>query len=305
MLAGEAERIVGISTHLSLGEILAQYPYKIHPVCDLFPIMTGQELENLASSIASDGLLSPIVLHGGQVIDGRNRLIACYFENKEPRFVQWSEIYKGSLSVAQWIWDVNGERRHLTKDQIAAATVAISAWEEQEAARIKQAETRVKADGPGRGNKTVVTERSQPFSGGAAANTEDALAESSPKSPDREPPVRAKLATKSGTSERKIQQALNVKAEDETSGSDLLKKVSQGQMPLKEAAKTAKAAKQARAAAAPTAKPSKSKPKKPSFDLEKHLKRCIAKIEPFIEKCPEAMQEKFIDELVGTVRRMK
>jgi hypothetical protein len=43
------------------------------------------------------------------------------------------------MSLARWIWSENVDRRHLTKDQIAAAITALRAFEEREAARKRQA----------------------------------------------------------------------------------------------------------------------------------------------------------------------
>lgn len=114
------------------------YGMPVHPVCDLFPLMDKASLAGLAADIRANGLLHPIAVHEGQLVDGRNRLLACREAGIEPRFAEWSRIYQGPMPLARWIWSVNGERRHLSIDQITAAQVAIKAWEEQEAARQRQ-----------------------------------------------------------------------------------------------------------------------------------------------------------------------
>jgi hypothetical protein len=109
--------------------------FRVHPVCDLFPLMDDDALARFCADIRKNGLIHPIVLHDGQIVDGRNRLRACQETGIKPRFIQWRDVYQGTMSLAQWIWSQNVERRHLTKDQIAAAITARKAIEEQEAAR--------------------------------------------------------------------------------------------------------------------------------------------------------------------------
>ena len=68
-----------------------------HPVAELFPMMTDEELSDLAADIQANGLIHPIVVDkAGVLIDGRNRLRACeiagieattvLFEGDDPRF---------------------------------------------------------------------------------------------------------------------------------------------------------------------------------------------------------------------------
>ncbi len=48
-----------------------------HPAATIFPLMANTELDSLAKHIAEHGLLNPLVVHGGRLLDGRNRAIAC------------------------------------------------------------------------------------------------------------------------------------------------------------------------------------------------------------------------------------
>jgi ParB-like chromosome segregation protein Spo0J len=199
------------------------YGMPVHPVCDLFPLLTATELDHLANDIQNHGLTNPITVHSGQILDGRNRLLACRKVGVEPRYVQWRDIYhdtENTATVGQWIWSVNAERRHLTDDQYLAVQVALSAWEEQEAAKLKQNEAGKRGAEGGRGNtKTVVTESSQGF-----------------PEEQRAPAVRTKIAKQLGVSEHKVQQALNVQKADP----DLLKQVTNGTVKLSAAAKQVK-----------------------------------------------------------------
>jgi hypothetical protein len=90
---------------------------KVHPVTDLLPMMTDDEIADLAEDIKTQGLLNPIVLDDqGMLIDGRNRLRACELAGVEPRFEQLN----GYDPVA-FIFGQNAKRRHVSKRQIAVA----------------------------------------------------------------------------------------------------------------------------------------------------------------------------------------
>jgi len=57
----------------------------VHPIADLLPMMTGEELANLAVDIKANGLIHPIVVdRDGLLLDGRNRSMACEIAGIEP-----------------------------------------------------------------------------------------------------------------------------------------------------------------------------------------------------------------------------
>jgi ParB-like chromosome segregation protein Spo0J len=57
----------------------------VHPVADLFPMMTDEKLADLAADIKANGLHCPIVVDKeGVLIDGRNRAKACEIVGIEP-----------------------------------------------------------------------------------------------------------------------------------------------------------------------------------------------------------------------------
>ena len=62
---------------------------KAHPIAELFPMMTSAELDELAADIKANGLQQPIIVHEGQVLDGRNRLAACLRAEVAARQVEW------------------------------------------------------------------------------------------------------------------------------------------------------------------------------------------------------------------------
>lgn len=105
--------------------------YEIHPAAELFPMMSDAELSELADDIKENGLLEPVVIHDGKVLDGRNRLRACEIAGVEPRFENPSNPV-GSLVI--YVLSKNLHRRHLTVSQrgaIAAEVVPLMAEEAQ------------------------------------------------------------------------------------------------------------------------------------------------------------------------------
>jgi DNA modification methylase len=83
-----------------------------HPAAGLFPLLAGDDLAELAADIKTHGLLEPITLCDGLVLDGRNRLAACSMAEVEPRF----DEYDGDDPVA-WVVSKNLHRRHLNESQ--------------------------------------------------------------------------------------------------------------------------------------------------------------------------------------------
>ena len=88
---------------------------QIHPVAALFPMLTDDELADMAADIRERGLIHPVVLDAeGRILDGRNRYAACKLAGVEPRF----ETYDGD-DADGYALKVNVTRRNLSKGQIA------------------------------------------------------------------------------------------------------------------------------------------------------------------------------------------
>lgn len=101
--------------------------YKVHPAASLFPLLEGEEFAELCDSILKNGLREPVVVNGDVLIDGRNRLRAVEAlrakgEKVELRITQW---VNDGRNVAEWIWDINALRRHMSEDAIVCASAAI------------------------------------------------------------------------------------------------------------------------------------------------------------------------------------
>jgi len=105
--------------------------YKFHPVSNLFPLISDDELRVLADDIKERGLQEPIWLHPDDqtIIDGRNRYLACRLIDVEPETRTWGK--RGSL--VSFVWGLNGLRRHLTSSQKATIAVEMLPILEQEA----------------------------------------------------------------------------------------------------------------------------------------------------------------------------
>jgi len=100
-------------------------PKNWHPAANMFPLMSKseeKEFEGLVSNLKIAGLLNPVTLVEGKVLDGRNRLLACKEARVTPRFVDWDE--SGS-SPAEWVVAQNVNRRSLTPSQKALASLYI------------------------------------------------------------------------------------------------------------------------------------------------------------------------------------
>ena len=106
-----------------------------HPAAALFPLLPvdGPEFGQLVDDIREHGLLQPIVLHEGLILDGRNRYRVCQHAGVGPRFEEWS-----GESPTAYVLSLNLHRRHLTEGQLAAIAVEAMARFEEEAREAKR-----------------------------------------------------------------------------------------------------------------------------------------------------------------------
>ncbi|MFH0824413.1 MAG: ParB/RepB/Spo0J family partition protein [Pseudomonadota bacterium] len=95
---------------------------RIHPAAQAIPAMLPDEYIALKADIEARGLLVPIETHNGQLLDGRHRFQACKELGIEPDVV---EVTLNGTSPAEYVWSVNGIRRHLTPSQRAAVAVEL------------------------------------------------------------------------------------------------------------------------------------------------------------------------------------
>ena len=86
----------------------------VHPAAALFPMMDAATFAELCASIKVKGLLVPVVLFKGKILDGRNRYDACVKTGAKLQTVEFT----GADPYA-YVWKVNGERRSITAEQRA------------------------------------------------------------------------------------------------------------------------------------------------------------------------------------------
>ncbi len=97
--------------------------YELHPLCTLFPRLTGAEFDALRDDIKANGLRQPIILHEGMILDGGNRYRACVEAGIEPVF---EEHCGGNL--VSFVLSANLHRRHMTPGQQAAIVASAQDW---------------------------------------------------------------------------------------------------------------------------------------------------------------------------------
>ena len=92
-----------------------------HPLADLFPPMTTEEMASLVEDIKANGLAQPIVTHEGKILDGRHRYQACLQAGVEPQLTE----FQGSDPLA-FVLSANLKRRHLSVAQRAMVAAKIA-----------------------------------------------------------------------------------------------------------------------------------------------------------------------------------
>ncbi len=106
---------------------------RTHPAAELFPLLDGPELADLAEDIRANGLHEPVWLwrdpdHGMVLLDGRNRARACEIAGVPLMTRQ----YVGSDPIGFSI-SANVRRRHLTSGQLGFLALDVKALYEDEA----------------------------------------------------------------------------------------------------------------------------------------------------------------------------
>jgi len=209
---------------------------EFHEASNIFPLLTGQDFSDLVENIATYGLLQPIEVFEGKIIDGRNRYRACLEAGIVPRTIEISL----AIDPYEYVWALNAERRHLPPGQKATSRLLqlqkSAEWQrEQEAKREAANERRREAT---REQHSVSNPRGGECSG--------------PVSRDTTPVVRERdtLAADTGTSTAtagRAQALVNKRP-------DLAERVAAGEMTLTNACQVAKKEALARSLPPPSGK---------------------------------------------------
>lgn len=103
---------------------------KTHPAAELFPVMLGERFDALVTDIRERGLLEPIVLTNGLILDGRNRYLACLEIGVEPTVEEWN----GEGTPEGYVISKNLQRRHLTESERAMIAAKLATMKRGDAA---------------------------------------------------------------------------------------------------------------------------------------------------------------------------
>lgn len=128
--------------------------FEPHPLAERFPLIEGAEFDELVADIKKNGLMNPVIMYQGKVLDGRNRVMACQEAGVEIRHRPWDGTCGTALA---FVVSRNVLRRHLTSSQRAVWAVSLldderkAASERLESTQAKPGE---KVGAKGSGKKT-------------------------------------------------------------------------------------------------------------------------------------------------------
>lgn len=97
-----------------------------HDLSRAFPSMSAEELAALEADIQANGLIEPVMVYEGKILDGWHRYMAC----QRTGVKLLTQPYSGKDPVG-FVKSRNWHRRHLTASQKAAAEVAMHDWHER------------------------------------------------------------------------------------------------------------------------------------------------------------------------------
>jgi phage N-6-adenine-methyltransferase len=96
---------------------------QVHPVANVFPMMSDHEIDDLARDILENGQREAVWMHQGQVIDGRNRIAACERIGRAPSM---REFVGTDDELLPFVVSLNLKRRHLSESQRAMVAANIA-----------------------------------------------------------------------------------------------------------------------------------------------------------------------------------
>ena len=64
--------------------------YGFHPISELFPLLDGDGFDALVNDIRRNGVIEPVWVHEGKILDGRNRYRACQKLGIDVPTREWS-----------------------------------------------------------------------------------------------------------------------------------------------------------------------------------------------------------------------
>ena len=92
------------------------FEYEFHELANLFPLVEGEDYSALIEDIRDHGILNPITLYQGRILDGRNRYRAAKESGHKftPRdFVELAP----NVDAREYVLSANVQRRQLKPEQ--------------------------------------------------------------------------------------------------------------------------------------------------------------------------------------------
>ncbi len=100
-------------------------PYPVHALARVVPAMSPADFEDLKRHIREHGLVCPITLHEGKVLDGAHRQQACVELGLPLKTEVWQQ--SDGMTPAAYVLGMNLTRRHLTVGQRADLALKLAA----------------------------------------------------------------------------------------------------------------------------------------------------------------------------------
>lgn len=92
--------------------------YEFHEIAAIFQLLEGRDFDDLVADVRQQGLVQPVILYEGKILDGRNRYRACGAAGVEPRFTEFTGTPEEAIAR---VWSLNYNRRQLSSSQRACA----------------------------------------------------------------------------------------------------------------------------------------------------------------------------------------
>lgn len=92
------------------------YEYEFHELANEYPLIEGDEFDNLVESIAKHGILEPIMRYQGKIIDGRNRYRAALAAGHKFTERDFKDLAP-SIDPEEFVSLRNDHRRNLDNKQ--------------------------------------------------------------------------------------------------------------------------------------------------------------------------------------------
>jgi len=121
---------------LPLGET-----FKISKYAGIVPLPTEEEQLSLTNDIDKNGLLEPIRIYKGEIVDGRSRQKACIATNTRIRYIELDSELTGK-EVLVTVKSLN-TRRNLTNTQKVISAVKEYFRQKENGLKVKQSDTAI------------------------------------------------------------------------------------------------------------------------------------------------------------------